>query len=350
MKVVPALAIGALALVSLTSCAAGGSGSSAPSAGSEDCEDIDLTAAPKEPTTIRIGHGAAAEEPFWLMVADGSTNDYEGTWYTMETFPFRGTAERLTAYQAGDLDALMITPQVQIQGTARGALDLYTIATVMREAEPGSFSTAAIVRDDGKIKDVDDLEGKTIAIVDEGAQPDFIARQALRGAGLDPSSARFVVLPYPSQEEALRSGQVDVAIVPEPFFSVAVNKGGVKKLFDAADITDFSYDLLTVSFDKEFVEKNLGAVCAWAADYAESMKAYIADPDGSKKKLVGTDFVTLPEAVYLSTGDYARPEGGVVDPKGTSKMIDAMVDFGILEKRDQIDVSRLIREGVTLGN
>lgn len=337
-----------------TTAACSGSASDEPAttkAGTETCQDVDLSAPPSKPTTIRIGHGAAAEEPFWNMAKEGADAEYSGSWYELKLSPFRGTAQRLTAYQAGDLDAIMISPQAQIIGTARGALNLYTIGTVMREADPDAFSTSAVVMEDSGIDDLDDLKGKKIAIVDEGSLPDFVARQGLREAGLDPArDAEFVVLPFPSQEEALRSGQIDVALLPEPFYSVADGKGGVKRLFDASDITDFSYDLLTLSFDKKFVEKNVGAVCAWAADFAASMDEYIADPDEVKRGLVGTKFVTLPEAVYLKSTDYARPSGGVVDTEGTQKMMDAMIEFGVIEESDRIDVKSLVRDGISLGH
>ncbi|WP_233198241.1 ABC transporter substrate-binding protein [Cryobacterium sp. Y50] len=298
-----------------------------------------------------MGHGAAAEEPFWLMTAGGSTSQYDGVWYDMELSPFRGTAERLTAYQAGGLDAIVISPQAQIIGTARGALDLYSISTIMREAEPDSFSTSAVVLEDSGISSLDDLKGAAIAIVDEGSQPDFIARQGLREADLDPATdAEFVVLPYPSQAEALHNGLIDVAVLPEPFYTLALSEGGVKPLFDAADLTDFAYDLLTISFDRKFVEDNIGAVCAWAADYAASMDAYIADPQAGKRVLVGSDFVTLPEDVYLRSTEYARPAGGVVDAEGTAQMMEAMIEFGVVEESDRIDVGTLIRDGVTLGH
>lgn len=350
MKSMRAVVLGSITLLALAGCSAGGDAGETVS-GSSTCADVDLSEAPAESTTIRMGHGAAAEEPFWLMTADGSTSQYDGVWYDMELSAFRGTAERLVAYQAGDLDAIVISPLVQITGTARGALDLYTIATIMREAEPDAFSTSAVVLDDGAISSLDDLGGATIAIIDEGTQPDFVARQGLRDAGLDPATdAEFVVLPFPSQEEALRTGRIDVAVLPEPFYTMALSGGGVKSLFDAADITDFAYDLLTISFDKKFVEDNLGAVCAWAADYAASMDAYIADPQAGKLVLVGSDFVSLPEDIYLRSTDYARPAGGVVDSEGTAQMMDAVIEFGVAEESDRIDVSTLIRDGVTLGH
>lgn len=346
-----ALAIGAA--LALAACSAGEETATPQAAeqGAQGCDSIDLTTPPASPTTIRFGHGAASEEPFWLLDVDDELATHKGSWYDMELAQFRGTGERLTAYQAGELDAVVISPQVQIQGTARGALDLYAVATIMREGGQDAFSTAFIALEDSGIEGVEDLQGKRIAIIDEGTQLDFLARQGVSQGGGEPDrDAQFVVFPFPAQEEALRGGQIDVAGLAEPFFTLAMSQGGVRKVFDAADVSDFSYDLLTMSFDREFLEANLGAVCAWAADYRQSMDYWKTENEAARAQLVGTDFVPLPGPVYAQTGDYERPDEGVVDTDGMTDMIEQMVEFGILEESDRIDPETLIRQGVSIGH
>lgn len=341
--------------ITLAACSAGEDTASSPSAApdeaAEGCDSIDLDAPPASPTTIRIGHGAASEEPFWLLAVNDELASHKGAWYDMELKPFRGTGERLTAYQAGELDAVVISPQAQIQGTARGALDLYAVATIMREGGQDSFSTSFVAIEGSGITSTKDLLGKRVAIIDEGSQLDFLARQGIEQGGGDPDrDAEYVVFPFPAQEEALRGGQIDVAGLPEPFYTLAMSKGGVTPVFDAADVSDFSYDLLTMSFDREFVEQNLGAVCAWAADYRESMAYWQDENEAAREQLAGTDFVPLPLPVYQQTGDYERPEEGVVDTEGMSKMIEQMVEFGILEESDRLDPETLVRRGVSIGH
>jgi len=343
------------AAITLAACSAGEDTTSTPQAApdesAEGCDSIDLDSPPASPTTIRIGHGAASEEPFWLLAVDDELATHKGSWYDMDLKPFRGTGERLTAYQAGELDAVVISPQAQIQGTARGALDLYAVATIMREGGKDSFSTSFVSMEGSSITSTDDLLGKRIAIIDEGSHLDFLARQGIEQGGGDPDrDAEYVVFPFPAQEESLRGGQIDVAGLPEPFYTLATSKGGITKVFDAADVSDFSYDLLTMSFDKEFLEQNLGAVCAWAADYRESMEYWKTENEAARKQLVGTDFVPLPEPIYLQTGDYERPDDGVVDTEGMTKMIDQMVEFGILEESDRLDPETLVRKGVSIGH
>jgi len=337
----------------LAACSAGedtGTGTTAP-AGAKGCDTVDLSKPPASPTAIRIGHGVAAEEPFWLLAVDDALAKNKGSWYSMELKPFRGTAERLTAYQAGELDAVTISPQAQIRGTARGALDLFAVATIMREGGKGAFSTSFIALEGKGITGVEGLKGKKIAIVDEGSQLDFLARQGIEKAGGDPEKdAQYVVFPFPAQEQALRGGKIEVAGLPEPFYTLAKSKGGVVDVFNAADVSDFAYDLLTMSFDRKFVEDNLGAVCAWAADFKVSMDYWKTKNAEARQKLVGTPFVQLPGPVYAKVGDYERPQDGAVDTEGMKKMTDQMIKFGILEESDRVDPTTLVRKGVSVGH
>jgi len=320
-------------------------------AAAKGCDSVDLTKPPAAPVKMRIGHGQAAEEPFWLMQVDDALAKNKGKWYSMELKPFRATAERLAAYQAKELDAVTISPQAQIRGTAAGALDLYAIATIMREGEKGAFSTSFVAMEKSGIDSVEKMKGKTIAIVDEGTQLDFLARQGISKAGGDPAKdAKYVVFPFNAQEEALRAGRIDVAGLPEPFYTLAKSKGGIVDVFSAADVSDFAYDLLTVSFKQQFVADNLGAVCAWAADFRESMKYWKGSNKEARGKLVGTPFVQLPGPVYEKTGDYARPDDGKVDVQGAKQMLDQMIKFGILKESDRIDTNKLVRPGVSIGH
>ena len=315
------------------------------------CDSVDLTQPPDEPTTMRIGHGFAAEEPFWLLAVDDELASRKGEWYEMDLQPFRATAERLTAYQAGELDAVVISPQAQIRGAARGALDLYAVVTIMREAEPDAFSTSFVASEGSGITSPADLTGQQIAIVDSGSQLDFLARLGVQQGGGDPErDAEYVTFPFPAQGEALAAGQIDVAGLPEPFYTLAKSSGGVVDVFDAADVTDFAYDLLTVSFDQQFLEDNVGAVCAFVADYGDAMEYWQSSKEEARRTLEPTDFIQIPLDVYLQTGDYARPDGGAVDTEGMASMLDTMIETGILEEADRVDVQTLVRPGVSVGH
>lgn len=344
-------AVVGLALLGTAACADDPEGDGSEATASEvSCDDIDYGNPPDAPVPIRIGHGVAAEEPLWLMAVQPELTEHEGSWYELEMEPFRATADRLVAYQAGELDAVVGTPNALITGEARESLDLYSIATVMREAEAGAFSTTFVALEGSGITSTADLGGTTMAIVDVGSHIDVLARVGVRDGGYDPDTdTEYVVFPFPAQEDALREGQIQVASLPEPFYSLAHQTGGVVDVYSAADVLDFGFDLLTLDFDRTFVEENTEVVCAWRTDYERTMEYWRNDNEEARKALAATDFIPLPEEVYLNIGDYARPEGGAVDIEGLTQFMETMIDFGVLEEEDRVDPNVFAYPGVTAG-
>lgn len=314
------------------------------------CDDVDYDNPPDAPVPIRIGHGVAAEEPFWLMAVRPDLTEHEGSWYELQMESFRATADRLVAYQAGELDAVVTTPNALITGEARASLDLYNIATVMREAEAGAFSTTFVALESSGITSTADLADTTIGIVDVGSHIDVLARVGVRDGGYDPATdAEYVVFPFPAQEDALREGQTEVASLPEPFYSLAHQNGGVVDVFDAADVLDFGFDLLTLSFDRSFVEENTEAVCAWRTDYERAMEFWRDENEEARMALAATDYIPLPEEAYLNIGDYARPQGGAVDIEGLTQFMETMIELDVLEEEDRVDPNVFVYQGVTAG-
>lgn len=344
-------AVVGLALLGTAACADEPEGASSEATTADvSCDDIDYGNPPDAPVPIRIGHGVAAEEPLWLMAVQPELTENQGSWYELEMKPFRATADRLVAYQAGELDAVVATPNALITGEARESLDLYSIATVMREAEAGAFSTTFVTREGSGITSTADLADATIGIVDVGSHIDVLARVGVRDGGHDPATdAEYVVFPFPGQEDALREGTIQVASLPEPFYSLAHQNGGIVDVYSAADVLDFGFDLLTLGFDRSFVEENTEAVCAWQKDYERTMDYWRNDNEEARTTLAATDYVPLPEEAYLNIGDYARPEGGAVDIEGLTQFMETMIEFGVLEEEDRIDPNVFVYRGVTAG-
>jgi ABC-type nitrate/sulfonate/bicarbonate transport system substrate-binding protein len=317
----------------------------------EGCDDVDYDNPPGSPVTIRMGHGAAAEEPFWLMTVQPELTEHQGTWYDIQMEPFRATADRLVAYQAGELDAVIITPNALITGEAREGLDLYSVAVVMREAEAGAYSTTFLALEDSGITSTEDLAGSTMTIVDIGSHLDVLARSGVVDGGHNPDTdVEYVVFPFPAQEDALREGQVDVIGIPEPFYSLAHANGGVVDVYSAADVLDFAFDLLTLAFDRTFLEENVEAVCAWREDYKRTMDHWRNNNEEARRTLAATDYIPLPEDLYLQIGDYERPADGVVDIDGLGEFMEAMLEFGLIEEGDRVDPQVFVYPGVTSGH
>ncbi|MDR2648769.1 MAG: ABC transporter substrate-binding protein [Clostridiales bacterium] len=97
-----------------------------------------------------------------------------------------------------------------------------------------------LVKADSDIKTASDLRGKKIAIDEVGGTPHQVAAVWLEKAGISADQAKKEVTFLPFEEgnleiEALRSGDVDVAALWDPFASIQEKSGEFRVIFDLAE-------------------------------------------------------------------------------------------------------------------
>src|SRR5579883_988318 len=102
-----------------------------------------------QPVEIRIGHGFAAEENLWLMAAKPDLAPNQGKAYTLTFTAFRGNADRLNAYEAGQLDGGTVAAPTALFA-AEEKLPFKLVASIVREQQ-GSFNTTYLALDDSGI-------------------------------------------------------------------------------------------------------------------------------------------------------------------------------------------------------
>jgi|GEM_PF-4948771 len=82
-----------------------------------------------------------------------------------------------------------------------------------------SLRTWIVTSKDAGINSAADLVGKTVAIVGPSTQADLTLRDHLLAAGVDASKVKIVSIPFPQIQPALEVGNVDAAVVIDPFYS-----------------------------------------------------------------------------------------------------------------------------------
>ena len=126
----------------------------------------------------------------------------------------------------------------------------------------------SLLSSDASVRSIADLRGKTIEVAVQGATPDFVFRKLLEFSGLMPE--RDVILGYsmapPEIAQSLIAGKVSVALLPEPFATMAL--AGKPDLVSVTDIQrewsraggreNFPMTLLVV--DGAFADENPEAV------------------------------------------------------------------------------------------
>jgi ABC-type nitrate/sulfonate/bicarbonate transport system substrate-binding protein len=263
----------------------------------------------EEPVTIRIGYGPAAEEQLWLMAAKPDVTPNQGKAYKLDMTIFRGSAPRFKAFEGGQLDAATTSANAALLAASKG-IPLKILASISRESSKG-FTTKYLVAADSKIATIADLRGKTIGINGYRSSIEIWARAALIEAGLNPDrDVKWAVVPFPAMGEAIRTGKVDVAGVPQPFAALEEHQGGLRILFDSKTGIPFDEELQVLIFQPDFLKKHPDAVRAFLADFVAATQFYGQHRHEAQQALLDAKFVQLDPAVLFAMQDnYRAPDG-----------------------------------------
>ena len=266
------------------------------------------------PVSIRVGWVIPSETAKYVMMKRPHILKHYGKVYTVEWFQFAGTSQIATALAAGGLDAGCLASLSLGKAVDEFNLDVKITAGTMMEVSP-DFTTTWLVIDGSGINHVRELKGKRIGVNAYGAGVDHIARATLRKAGLDPDKdVKILEISFGLQEAALRKGDIDCGVFPQPFYQKAIEKGGVKPLFRLGDIQPKFVQLFEV-FTTQFIRKDPEAVKAYLADWKIASK-YIYDHREDVRK-VTSEVTKLPVELLnkflLTKDDYHYPPTGEPD-------------------------------------
>lgn len=198
------------------------------------------------------------------------------------TFTLAGSADEVTpALIKGEIDMACVPANLAavLYNKTGGAVEVLAVNTL---------GVLYIVERGESVQSLADLKGKTVVAAGKGSTPEYALRYLLSENGIDPDTD--VTLDWKSEHSecvaALASGQATVALLPQPFVTVAQSK--IEGLRMALDLTA-EWDKLgsgstlitgVIVARRAVVEENPAAVNAFLADYAASVEwvnANIAD-------------------------------------------------------------------------
>ena len=203
-----------------------------------------------------------------------SAKPYEGEVGNLYTFTLAGSADEVTpALIKGDLDMACVPANLAavLYGKTDGALEVLAVNTL---------GVLYIVESGDTVQSMADLKGKTIVAAGKGSTPEYALRYLLSENGIDPDND--VTIDWKGEHSecvaALASGQAAIALLPQPFVTVAQTK--IEGLRMALDLTaewdklDNGSGLITgvIVARREEVDANPDAVDAFLKDYAASVE------------------------------------------------------------------------------
>lgn len=194
------------------------------------------------------------------------------------------------------------------------------------------------VLEDSPVRTARDLIGKKISVNTLGAQAEAVDRSWLKQEGLTPeeiAQVELTVVPPVNAEQTLREGQVDAAGLSGPFQDLALERGGLRKLFSEVDLFGYlSYGNFVLNtrliesqpeVARDFVQGTARAI-RWAqTNDAETVKARYTQIIEGRGRGENTDLVEF----YKSSS--VAGAGGVVADKEISLWIDWLVADGQID-------------------
>lgn len=192
-------------------------------------------------------------------------------------------------------------PPMMVKGDVDVACVPANVASVLYQKMEGNVVTLAVntlgviyvVENGETVNSMADLKGKTIVASGKGATPEYALRYLLTENGLDPD--KDVTIEWKNEHSecvaALASGTATIAMLPQPFVTVA--QGKIEGLRMALDLTeewdklDNGSQMLTavVVARKDFAEAHPQAIADFLEDYAESVEKVNADPAAAGQRI-----------------------------------------------------------------
>jgi len=141
------------------------------------------------------------------------------------------------------------------------------------------------------INAITDLKGKTVA-TELGTVDHFLLLTALEQNGMSENDINYVNMTVNDAGPAFISGKVDVAVLWEPFQTIAVNEGKGKVLFSSKDTPGLIPDLLV--FREEVVEERAEDVQKIVDAWFDAL-TYFAENEREAIELMAKRAETTPE-------------------------------------------------------
>jgi NitT/TauT family transport system substrate-binding protein len=256
-------------------------------------------------TMVVLACGAQASAQTKLVIGYTSLGDVGANFVAKEEGIFakrnldvelkalRGGSVIVPGLVVGEIQIGTLTPPVFLQAVD-GGIDL-TALTGLSVLTKGMKSAAVVARTGLDIKSQADLVGRRTGVSGIGSISEVLYREWLRQNGIDSKKMTFVEVPFPSMRDLLRSGRVDVIIIPDPLLSQIVSSGiGYVVAYFFGELPDGATQMINAS-TRVWAQSNPGVVANYKAAIEEA-SAFITQ-NGDRTKAIIAKYLNLPEAV-----------------------------------------------------
>ena len=243
--------------------------------------DAPATAAPSpgDLGSVRVGIiPIAAMAPLHLAVEEGL---YEAHGVDVELIDI-GFVDAIAVLESGEVDAILEITGGGLRAIQAGADIVAVYQNEIAHAEPPDTG-AILVGNETGITELTGLRGTTIAVNSLASQEVVAAQRVLREAGVNPDEYEQVEIPFPNMPDAVGQGQVDAAVIIDPYTTVALENdiGTVLSWMFVETVPEQPIGVFWAKSD--FVAENTDALRAFADATTEAQDMLKADEQRARE-------------------------------------------------------------------
>ncbi|WBB67958.1 ABC transporter substrate-binding protein [Micromonospora sp. WMMD812] len=192
-----------------------------------------------------------------------------------------------------------------------------------------------VVPKDSPITSAAQLAGKTVAVNNLKNIGDTTVRASIRKAGGDPSSVKFVELPFPDMPAAVAGKRVDAAWIVEPFFTVAQNQGA--KVI-ASNFVDTAPNLTIAAYftTEKTIQQKADLTKRFTAAIEKSLAYAQEHPDEARAVLPSYAKIDPAVAEKMTLPAWS----GKINRDSVQTLADLMLTDGLV--KEKVDVAELL--------
>jgi len=282
-------------------------------------------AQPKDLGKLRVGV-LPVGDCLQIFVAEARGYLKEEGFTGVELTRMAGGAQIAPAIEGGSLD-LGWSNVVSVGLAHEQGFDHVFITPGATEAG-GSRPHKIMVAADSPVRRAADLEGKTVAVNTLANIPYVAAATWLRANGVDPAKVKFVEVPFPNMEAALKAKRVDAAVMLEPFVTAGL-AGGTTRVLENEPFKAFGPRSLIASWfaKKSWLAANPDKAAAFRRAVAKANQFIRANSTEARLTLLNYTRLSkdLAEKIILPAFEESLPEADV------QAVLDATAKLGLLK-------------------
>ena len=304
------------------------------------------TTAPATPTpkpvTIKIGNIQSISEAGIYIAMERGYFKEQGI--TIELNAFRNTAEAMAPLATEKLDILIASLSQALLAAVDRGVEM-RIAAGQGVSQPNWEFGWVVLRkdlaDSGKVKTPADLKGEKIAVSSLGGLGDQIAQTLLEQAGLKPTDAEIVALPFAEQTPAYNNKVLAAGYSVEPYIATGFQQGFTTKWIPTSRIFGGKLQAGIVVFGPALL-KDQDAGRRWMIAYLKGVRDYLktfTTKEGRTEVvnyLVKYSSVKDPKLYDVMEMPYIDPNG-LLDKKSTDLQYKFYVDKGLYTGKKTFD-------------